>query len=36
MQITPLNTCRLDWEENYSGIYVDSVVLKIKILINTN
>ena len=30
----PWNACKLDWEENIFGYYVEPIFLKIKILIN--
>ena len=32
MQIYPLNSCKLDWEENLFNVYIESIVFRIKIL----
>ena len=34
MQVNPLNTYKLDWEENLFDIYVESIEFRIKMLIN--
>ena len=34
MQISPLNACKVDWEQNLLDFYVESVAFWITIVIN--